>query len=197
MFLVLNGIELIDVVAYAMQIVLIIIAIAIVLHNNNRTIIILVASFSLTTASLYVINNAPDVAIAEVAIGAAIIPLIYVISISRQREFIVLDRAMDDFIIQDGKLTGMGYVFLKRFTEYYHLELNICNEPGLCDPAAGPDQVLCEKTNIDLIVTKDEESGKYVLKGKESSLLMQKLADMAVEYDDIEVKTFKDRDFGE
>ncbi len=192
-----GDLTMLDLTAYFLQIVLIIIAIAIVLHKNNRTIIILVAAFSLVSASLYIINNAPDVAIAEVAIGSAIIPLIFVISISRQREFIVLDRAMDDFIISDNQLTGFGYVFLHRFTEFYHLELNICNDPNLCDWRAGPDQVLCEKTNIDLIVSKDEESGKYILKGKESSLLMNKLQQMAEDYENIEVRTFKDRDFGE
>jgi len=82
----------IETIALILQILMIIIAIAIVLHKKNFTIIILIASFSLIAASLYIINKAPDVAIAEVAIGSAIIPLIYVISISRQREFIVLDK---------------------------------------------------------------------------------------------------------
>ena len=45
---------------------------------------------------MYALNQAPDVAIAEVAIGSAIIPLIYVISIARQREYIVLDRVDHD-----------------------------------------------------------------------------------------------------
>ena len=73
---------LIEWIAYALQGILIILSIAIVVHKNNGTIIILIASFSLVTASLYLINRAPDVAIAEIAIGSAIIPLIYVISIS-------------------------------------------------------------------------------------------------------------------
>src|SRR5210317_459337 len=96
----------VEYISYALQGILIVLAIAIVLHKNNGTIIILIASFSLVTASLYIINRAPDVAIAEIAIGSAIIPLIYVISISRQREFIVLDKVMDDFIITDDKLSG-------------------------------------------------------------------------------------------
>ncbi len=189
--------DMLEVTAYALQVLLILMAIAIVTHKNNGTIIILIAVFSLVTASLYVINKAPDVAIAEVAIGSAIIPLIYVISISRQREFIVLDKAMDDFIISDNSFTGVGYIFLKRFTDFYHLELNISNDVRLCSLGAGRDQLLCEETNVDLIITKDEDTGKYILKGKESSILMNKLKQMAKDYEMIEVVTFKDRDFGD
>ncbi len=192
-----GDLTMLDFTAYALQVLLIIMAIAIVVHKNNGTIIILITTFSLITASLYVINRAPDVAIAEVAIGSAIIPLIYVISISRQREFIVLDKAMDDFIISDNTFTGRGYILLKRFTDYYHLELNLCNDVRLCSLGSGKDQKLCEDTNVDLIVSHDEERGVYVLKGKASSILMNKLEQMAKDYDDIEVIKFKDRDFGD
>ena len=191
------NLTMLELTAYALQILLIILAIAIVVHRNNGTIIILITSFSLVTASLYIMNKAPDVAIAEVAIGSAIIPLIYVISISRQREFIVLDKAMDDFIISDNQFTGVGYILLKRFSDLYHLELNITNDARLCSLGAGRDQLLCEQTNVDLIVVKDEETNKYILKGKKSSILLQKLASMAKDYDNVEVIQFKDRDFGD
>ncbi len=192
-----GNLDMLSLTAYALQVLLIIMAISIVVHKNNGTIIILITTFSLITASLYVINKAPDVAIAEVAIGSAIIPLIYVISISRQREFIVLDKAMDDFIIADNAFTGVGYVLLKRFTDFYHLELNICNDVRLCSLGAGRDQLLCEQTNVDLIVTKDDERNVYILKGKASSVLTYKLEAMARDYDNIEVVKFKDRDFGD
>ncbi|TVP94589.1 MAG: DUF4040 domain-containing protein [Acholeplasmatales bacterium] len=192
-----GNLDMLSLTAYALQVLLIIMAVSIVVHKNNGTIIILITTFSLITASLYVINKAPDVAIAEVAIGSAIIPLIYVISISRQREFIVLDKAMDDFIIADNAFTGVGYVLLKRFTDFYHLELNICNDVRLCSLGAGRDQLLCEQTNVDLIVSKDDERNVYVLKGKASSILTYKLEAMARDYDNIEVVKFKDRDFGD
>jgi uncharacterized MnhB-related membrane protein len=186
-----------ELTAYALQILLIIMAISIIVHKNNGTIIILITVFSLITASLYVINKAPDVAIAEVAIGSAIIPLIYVISISRQREFIILDKAMDNFIIDDGNFTGIGYILLKRFSDYYHLELNITNDARLCQIGKGREQIVCEQTNVDLIVSKDQDTGKYQLKGKASNVLLTKLEQMAKDYDNIEVIKFKDRDFGE
>ena len=64
----------IELVSYLLQIILIVIAISVVIHKRNFTIIILIATFGLVAASLYIINKAPDVAIAEVAIGSAIIP---------------------------------------------------------------------------------------------------------------------------
>ncbi len=192
-----GDLTLIDASAYALQVLLIILAIAIVIHKNNGTIIILIASFSLVTASLYVLNSAPDVAIAEIAINSAIIPLIYVISISRQREYIILDKVNDDFIISDNSFTGIGYIILKRFADFYHLELNITNDPGLCALGEGEDQVLCEATNVDLIITKDDATNQYVFKGKNSSILIHKLEQLTKDHDNIRVVKFKDRDVGE
>lgn len=190
-----NGV-LIEYIAYALQGILIILSLAIVLHKNNGTIIILITSFSLVTASLYLINKAPDVAIAEIAIGSAIIPLIYVISISRQREFIVLDKTMDDFIITNDNLSGMGYVILHKLTTFYHLELNITNDSGLCQLSENMDKVVCEQTNVDMIVTKDETTGDYVFKGKKSSVLMRKLERIIEPYNNVRIELFKDSDFG-
>lgn len=183
-------------IAYGLQGILIVLSIAIVLHKNNGTIIILIASFSLVTASLYIINKAPDVAIAEIAIGSAIIPLIYVISISRQREFIVLDKAMDDFIIAGDELSGIGYVILHRLTDFYHLELNITNDSGLCKLGDEMDRMVCEQTNVDVIVVKDEVTGEYVFKGKKSSVLMRRLERIAKPFSNIRIELFEDGDFG-
>jgi uncharacterized MnhB-related membrane protein len=184
----------VEYISYALQGILIVLAIAIVLHKNNGTIIILIASFSLVTASLYIINRAPDVAIAEIAIGSAIIPLIYVISISRQREFIVLDKVMDDFIITDDQLSGIGYVLLHRLTDFYHLELNITNDSGLCQLDENMDKVVCEQTNVDLIIAKDPKTGQYVFKGNKSSVLMRKLETIVSPFDNIKVELFEGRD---
>ena len=183
-------------IAYALQGILIILSIAIVLHKNNGTIIILIASFSLVTASLYLINHAPDVAIAEIAIGSAIIPLIYVISISRQREFIVLDKVMDDFIIVNEEFSGIGYVLLHRLTDFYHLELNITNDSGLCMLDENMDKVICQQTNVDLIITKDEKTGEYVFKGKRSNVLMRQLEVISRPIKNVRVELIKDGDFG-
>lgn len=190
-----DGSTIVEYLAYALQGILIVLAIAIVLHKNNGTIIILIASFSLVTASLYIINKAPDVAIAEIAIGSAIIPLIYVISISRQREFIVLDRSIGSGAMDDIP-SGFGYVLLHQLAEHYHLELNITNDPSLCQLDEALDRMLTQSTNVDLIISKHPESGHYVFKGKRSSTLMKTLKQMAADMDDVDVILFKDGEFG-
>jgi putative multicomponent Na+:H+ antiporter subunit B len=175
-------------ISYGLQIILIIIAIAIVFHKRNFTIIILIATFGLIAAILYIMNKAPDVAIAEVAIGSAIIPLIYVISISRQREFIVLDRAQDGFITYGETFSGEGYEILDQFVKSYDLSLNICVD------IRGNEKELSDQLNVDLIITKDINTNKYVLKGKASSVLMAKLKQMVKDKTNIEVETFKGGD---
>lgn len=68
---------------YFFHILLIIILVAIILSNENLKIIIYSSVFSLICAILYFLYSAPDVALAEAAIGSAIVPLIYIISISK------------------------------------------------------------------------------------------------------------------
>jgi len=178
----------IEIVSYALQILLIVIAIAVVVHKRNFTIIILIATFGLVAAALYIINKAPDVAIAEVAIGSAIIPLIYVISISRQREFIVLDRVLDGFIEYGVELSGEGYEILNKFVNTYDLSLNVCVD------IKGREKSLIDQLNVDLIITKDDSTNKYVLIGKSSSVLMVKLRQMVKDNDNVIVKVLKDGD---
>ncbi|TVP84598.1 MAG: DUF4040 domain-containing protein [Acholeplasmataceae bacterium] len=177
-----------DLLATTLQILLIIISIAIVLHERNFTIIILIASFGLIAATLYMLNNAPDVAIAEVAIGSAIIPLIYVISISRQREFIVLDKSLHGFIDPDAELEGDVYDILNEFVKTYDLRLNVC-----CD-IEGDERDLTNQLNVDLIITFNPKTNTYMLKGKASSVLMTKLDELCATNPRIEVVTFKDGD---
>lgn len=171
-----------------LQILLIIIALAIVFHKENFTIIIYISSFGLVAATLYVLNQAPDVAIAEVAIGSAIIPLIYVISISRQREFIVLDRVDHDHITDetiDEKNIEL-YQILNTFVDHNDLKMNVCAN------IKGSDEALTNDLNVDLVITFDHEKQKFILKGKQSSILMNHLIKETVSYDYIEILTFKE-----
>lgn len=151
------------------QIILIIIALAIILMKDNLKIIILLSSFSLLSASLYFLNKAPDVALAEVAIGSAIMPLLYILSISKQREFIVISHVEDAYLSS----TGKGFQLLKQFTEFYKLKLYIL--PNQEDTEL---KGIFRKSNVDLIIEKDDKSDLYFLIGKESSTLMNKLQQM-------------------
>lgn len=175
-------------IALALQILMIIVALFIVLHERNFTIIIFISVFSLIAATLYTMNQAPDVAIAEVAIGAAIIPLIYVISISRQREFIVLDKSRHGFIDPDEVLEGVVYDILNEFVTTYDLKINVC-----CD-IEGKEEDLTNQLNVDLIIDYDPDNDHYTLKGKSSSVLMLNLRKMTKDHPQISVVTFKDGD---
>ena len=176
-----------NIIPTLLQILLIIIADAIVFHKENFTIIIYISSFGLIAATLYVLNQAPDVAIAEVAIGSAIIPLIYVISISRQREFIVLDRVdhneLDESI--DEKNIEL-YEILTSFVDDNQLKMNVCSD------IKGSDEALTKDLNVDLIISYDHEKHKFILKGKQSSILMDHLIQKTFQLDYIEVITFKE-----
>jgi len=176
-----------EIIAFVLQILLIIIAISIVLHKENFTIIILIASFGLVAATLYALNQAPDVAIAEVAIGSAIIPLIYVISISRQREFIVLDRVNHDNFELDEENIQI-YELLTSFVETYDLKLNVI--AGI----EGSDEDLTRELNVDLIISYNDERKRFELKGKSSSILMVRLKELCQDYPFIRVIGLKEGD---
>ncbi len=68
---------------YFFHLLLIIIIITIIKSTENLKIVIYSSIFSLMCAILYFLYNAPDVALAEAAIGSAIVPLIYIIAIAK------------------------------------------------------------------------------------------------------------------
>lgn len=152
-----------------LQLFLIITAIAVVMHQNHFTIIILMSVFSIIAATLYTINQAPDVAIAEVAINAAIIPLIYVIAISRQRELIVFDKLHHGKSIANLKAAGDVYVYLDQFSQKHKLKLNLCHD------LKASDKTVFQDLNVDVMVDRDGTEGPYILKGKSSNVLMKKM----------------------
>ncbi len=151
------------------QIFLILTALAVVFHKNHFTIIILMSVFSIVAATLYTINQAPDVAIAEVAINAAIIPLIYVIAISRQRELIVFDKLHHGEIDPNLPLVGDIYEYLNQFSMKHKLKLNMCRDLD------GNDKTVFSDLNVDVLVDMDQAKQQYILKGKSSNVLMKKM----------------------
>jgi len=177
-----------DIIATILQVLLIIIAISIVFHKENFTIIILISSFGLVAATLYALNQAPDVAIAEVAIGSAIIPLIYVISISRQREFIILDRVDHDRFDLD-EMNIEVYEILQKFVDTYDLRMNVCSD------IKGSDEELTQELNVDLIIIYNDEAKCFELKGKSSSVLMTRLKDLTIAHEFIRVVAMKEGEY--
>jgi uncharacterized MnhB-related membrane protein len=170
-----------------LQIFLVVIALAIIFHDNQFTIIILMSVFSLIAATLYMLNQAPDVAIAEVAINAAIIPLIYVIAISRQRELIVLDTLHHGQNLSIDSMQGEIYVFLRQFAKKNRLKINLC-----CDLTIH-EKTLFDDMNIDLIIYQNEDNpSHYILKGKSSSVLLTSLQQAKASYSNIALEVFKE-----
>ena len=152
-----------------LQIFLILTALSVVFTKNQFTIVILMSVFSLIAATLYMLNQAPDVAIAEVAINAAIIPLIYVIAISRQRELIIYDKLQHGSIDPDVIQKGEVYTYLYDFSKKHKLRLNIC-----CD-LDGNDQTVFKDLNVDVLIDQADHCKGFVMKGKSSNVLMKKM----------------------
>ena len=74
---------------YLLVILFLILSIIIVFEKNNLKVIIYFSLFSFVASSIYFVNMAFDIALAEIAIGCAFIPLIYIITISKQKLFTV------------------------------------------------------------------------------------------------------------
>jgi putative multicomponent Na+:H+ antiporter subunit B len=152
------------------QLIMIIIVIAIIKTKNNLHLIILFSAFSLMAASLYFMYSAPDVALSEISIGCGIIPLIFIIAISKQNEFIVINHSEDNFLDNnDENDVGKGYEILNNFCNHYDLKLKIYNTTE--NQLRG----VFRAKNIDLIVYSCSSTNNYILKGKSSNILMNKL----------------------
>lgn len=173
-------------ISYFLQSILIIVTIIILRSKDKIKMVVLFSMFSLIIASLYYFNNAPDVALSEGAIGSAIIPLLFIISISKQDEFVVISKINDDFLNNNDVFKGQGYKILEQFTDHYGLTLKIYN--NRFDNLKG----IFRKSNVDLIVQSCPITNKYIFKGKESSILMNKLKQITEGYSNITVLTVKE-----
>lgn len=155
-----------------LKILMIIGLIAMILENNNLKLIIYLSAFSVISASLYYLYNAPDVALAEIAIGSAIVPLLYIISIGKQSEFLIITHIVED---EDSDLIVESGVFelILEFAEHYNLKVNITSKEE------GKLIGVFREKNIDIIIDKSADGKKVILKGKKSNLLMNRLESLA------------------
>lgn len=161
-----------------LQILLIIIAVTTIFMKNNLKSVIFLSVFSLISASLYFLYRAPDLALAEAAIGSAIIPLLFIITISKQRQFIVVTMLKeDDFLNKDSNREG--YNILNELTNFYNLELVILKDK------IDTNFNIFRLRNVDLFVYKIDEN--YIFKGNRSSAIMHKLDRMCDNYSHVNV----------
>lgn len=163
-------------------VIVIFISIVIIVEINNLNIIIYTSVLSLISVCLYYMFNAPDLALAEIAIGSAIIPLIFIISIAKQNEFIVISYLDDNFLIDDKKnKKGLGYELLENFCNDCNLKLRIYKK---LDADKEDDSII---KNADLIIEKDISNNIYFFKGKKSNILMTELQKYIEDIDFIKI----------
>ncbi|MDM8534066.1 DUF4040 domain-containing protein [Clostridiaceae bacterium HSG29] len=156
-----------------------IIAIYIIKTDDYLNAIITYTVFSLFSAVIYFLNYGPDVAIAEIAISSAIVPLIFIIAVSKQNEYVVIGEVFmgdstekEEYILQ----------ILKEFTKKNNLKLKIERDSKYLYMSG-----VFREVNVDLsIETLKNDKGYYFI-GKDSSNLMAKMEIFVEKYKDVNV----------
>lgn len=139
-------------------------------EKESLRLIIYFAVFSLLMSVLYFLYHAYDVALAEIAIGSALLPLFFIIALGKQKNFVVVSRVEDAFFSE--KEDCPGFKLLKRFTDSFDLTLDVFFEHHVQIKGA------FRERNVDLIIVKSHRDGKYVFVMKKSSVLHHKLQRM-------------------
>jgi uncharacterized MnhB-related membrane protein len=82
--------------------------------------------FSLILAAVYLLMRAPDVAITEATIGAALVTAIYVLAIRRTGKLVVVADEVPGLIAREGKdIVGLEYDILAGFAREIGLDLTV------------------------------------------------------------------------
>lgn len=142
-------------------------------ENDNYKLILYAAFFSFAGASLYFINGAPDLALAEIAIGCAFIPLIFTIAIMRQNTFTVV------FFSDEGKQAYCDPIVLiefmgiaEVFCGHHRLKLKIITHPQAYMPSV---RGIFRLGNTDLIAHYIEEENQLYVWGNTGNRLIPEL----------------------
>lgn len=95
-------------------------------QSRRLSAIIGMGLFSFILAAVYVLMHAPDVAITEATIGAALVTAIYVLAIRRTGRLIVVADEVPGLITREGDhITGLEYEILDGFAREIGLELSV------------------------------------------------------------------------
>ena len=152
-------------IKYFFMILLLIVTIAIIIENNNYKLVIYFSVFSLIAASLYFYNHAPDVALAEIAVGSAFIPLIFLITISKQRTFTVMNNTKREFSYTN---------VLEEFCKKENLKLQFIFEGDVINDDSKGIYGVFRRRDIDLIIDYNIKKHRYEIVGKKDSILIDK-----------------------
>jgi len=103
-----------------------IIAAAALMQRRRLASVIGMGLFSLVLAATYLLLHAPDVAITEAAIGAALVTVIYVLAIRRTGRLIVVgDEAPGLLALEGGQVVGLEAEILAGFARRLGLDLSV------------------------------------------------------------------------
>lgn len=142
-------------------------------EENNTTLIILFFLFSFVSASIYLISSAPDIALAEIAIGCAFIPLVYIITIMRQNTFTVAFYDGDETQSYcDPEVLIRFMALLEEFCDLYELKPRLITHPIRYKPAM---EGIFRPGNIDILADYDETTGILNLTGNGRNLMIPQL----------------------
>ena len=157
---------------------LLIAAVMTLITDNNFRLILYFAAFSLTAAGLYMLLHAPDIALAEIAVGCAFVPLIYTIAIMKQTTLnVVLKPAK---VMPDGQeiclMTPQRLEAfmeeIRRFCELYGLEARLLGGlEGRETTVAG----IFRPSSPDLLISYDSVRDLIRVEGNESNSLIESL----------------------
>ena len=153
-----------------LMILLLLVTLFIVLEKNNKRIIIYFSVFSLLAASLYFYNHAPDVALAEMAVGSAFIPLIFLITISKQRTFTVMMNSNKSFVYHE---------LLNEFCKNENLKLKVINEKDVQNDETKSIHGAFRHQDIDVIIDYNAKKKRYDMTCKESNLMIDRFEKLA------------------
>lgn len=157
---------------------LLIAAVMTLITDNNFRLILYFAAFSLTAAGLYMLLHAPDIALAEIAVGCAFVPLIYTIAIMKQTTLnVVLKPAK---VMPDGQEICLMapqrleafMEEIRRFCELYGLEARLLGGlEGRETTVSG----IFRPSSPDLLISYDPVRDLIRVEGNESNSLIESL----------------------
>lgn len=143
--------------------------------ENNFRLILYFAAFSLTAAGLYMLLHAPDIALAEIAVGCAFVPLIYTIAVMKQTTLNVVVKCADPdqaacYMDPDRLDEFMGEV--GRFCDLYGLEAKLVGGlEGRVTTVAG----IFRPNSPDLLIDYDPARNIIRVEGNENNCMIESL----------------------
>ncbi len=172
---------------------LLILSIVLLLVKNNLHLVMFFSVFSFLAAAVYYFSQAPDIALAEVAVGSAFIPLVYLIAISKQKKFTVLldfVGSMEGAVIEPQTIRFLMDI-MEEFCNVYGLELNVVHHLGEDPPNI---QRVFRVGNVDLICHYHIKDNELEIRGNTSNVLLNSLEEKLVQDGRVVWKRVKDHE---